>query len=258
MKFTKTLVAAALFASAGAANASIATGTSMELFLQVYDQSQGLTYDLDLGSNANANLASMANAVSNQITLHYDLSGDSKWQTFTANLNAATTKFGVAAGNSLKAVFTSASANPVLPGAGSPAFTAITTAIKNQAANINLGTTANVAENLSKLVSDADTAKTGQWAAAAAGANPMTTLYGTYTNANAGIAYGATGNFFYDVSTATTVTMTKLGSWTLAGNSLDFAYNAPVTSVPLPAAVWMFGAGLMGVLRLNRRKSAAV
>jgi hypothetical protein len=25
--------------------------------------------------------------------------------------------------------------------------------------------------------------------------------------------------------------------------------------VQLPAAVWMFGAGLMGVLRLNRRKA---
>lgn len=252
---TKTLAAAALLASAGAANASIATGTSMELFLQVYDQSQGLTYDLDLGSNANANLASMANAVSNQITLHYDLSGDSKWQSFTANMNAASTKFGVVAGNTLKAMFTSASANPLANASG---FTNISGAIKTQAQNINLGATANTALNVSKLVSDADTAKTGQWAAAAAGANPLTTLYGTFTNANAAIAYGATGNFFYDVATSTAVTMTKLGSWTLSGSSLNFAYNAPVTSVPLPAAVWMFGAGLMGVLRLNRRKSAAV
>lgn len=30
-----------------------------------------------------------------------------------------------------------------------------------------------------------------------------------------------------------------------------------LTAVPVPAAVWMFGAGLMGVLRLNRRKSIA-
>jgi len=30
---------------------------------------------------------------------------------------------------------------------------------------------------------------------------------------------------------------------------------AGLTAVPLPAAVWMFGAGLMGLLRLNRRKA---
>ena len=39
----------------------------------------------------------------------------------------------------------------------------------------------------------------------------------------------------------------------LSGNAL--AFTPAVTAVPLPAAVWLFGAGLMGVLRLNRRKS---
>jgi hypothetical protein len=45
-----------------------------------------------------------------------------------------------------------------------------------------------------------------------------------------------------------------IGAFTLAGNTLSYA-PAAVSAVPLPAAVWMFGAGLMGVLRLNRRKS---
>lgn len=48
------------------------------------------------------------------------------------------------------------------------------------------------------------------------------------------------------------------GMWNLnlAGAQLTYS-AAPVSAVPLPAAVWMFGAGLMGVLRLNRRKSIA-
>jgi len=34
------------------------------------------------------------------------------------------------------------------------------------------------------------------------------------------------------------------------------AYTAP-SAVPVPAAVWMFGAGLMSMLGLTRRKSVA-
>lgn len=54
---------------------------------------------------------------------------------------------------------------------------------------------------------------------------------------------------------------TFAGKWNFAinGNVGTLTYSAaPVVATPLPAAVWMFGAGLMGVLRLNRRKSAAV
>ena len=45
----------------------------------------------------------------------------------------------------------------------------------------------------------------------------------------------------------------NLGAISLSGNTLSFQQAA---AVPLPAAVWMFGAGLMGVLRANRRKAA--
>lgn len=47
------------------------------------------------------------------------------------------------------------------------------------------------------------------------------------------------------------------GTWTFAinGGVGTLSYTAAVSQVPLPAAVWMFGAGLMGVLGMNRRKS---
>jgi len=37
----------------------------------------------------------------------------------------------------------------------------------------------------------------------------------------------------------------------------EVEFENAVSAVPLPAAVWMFGAGLMGMLHLNRRKSIA-
>lgn len=56
------------------------------------------------------------------------------------------------------------------------------------------------------------------------------------------------------------------GERVVFANKWNFSVNAgvgsltfapAVSNVPLPAAVWMFGAGLMGVLRANRRKSLA-
>lgn len=49
------------------------------------------------------------------------------------------------------------------------------------------------------------------------------------------------------------------GTWNFAinGNVGSLTYTAAPAAVPLPAAVWMFGAGLMGLLRATRRKSLA-
>ncbi len=51
--------------------------------------------------------------------------------------------------------------------------------------------------------------------------------------------------------------VTFAGKWNLNIASGTVTYAAVPAAVPLPAAVWMFGAGLMGMLRLNRRKSMA-
>ncbi|OAI28562.1 hypothetical protein [Methylomonas koyamae] len=48
-------------------------------------------------------------------------------------------------------------------------------------------------------------------------------------------------------------------SLSLGQVALDIGPNsAPVSGVPLPAAVWMFGAGLMALLGVNRKKGLAV
>jgi hypothetical protein len=68
--------------------------------------------------------------------------------------------------------------------------------------------------------------------------------------------YGLTG----DVATgqpAAGIQTYILGSATLATNGqLTFAANT-VSAVPLPAAVWLFGSGLMGLVGVSRRRKAA-
>jgi len=51
----------------------------------------------------------------------------------------------------------------------------------------------------------------------------------------------------YDTTTALDL------SWTFGGN----ATLAPVAAVPLPAAVWLFGSGLLGLFGIGRRKLSA-
>lgn len=51
-------------------------------------------------------------------------------------------------------------------------------------------------------------------------------------------------------------TIFNVGALNLSAAGVLTFTPAGVSEVPLPAAVWMFGAGLMGVLRLTRRKAA--
>ena len=116
-KFAKTLLAAAQFAGAGAANASIAvTGTndsSREMYMQAYDAVQKKTYSLDLGITLATVHANRTNA---GYELSFDLSTDSNWLAFTslAAFNPTATSYYVAVGRSSK-VYASQKVGNVLP-----------------------------------------------------------------------------------------------------------------------------------------------
>jgi hypothetical protein len=64
--------------------------------------------------------------------------------------------------------------------------------------------------------------------------------------------FGFTGN-----ATSGTLNSYILGSATLAADG-TLAINAGTAPVPLPAAVWLFGSGLMGLVGVSRRRKAAV
>jgi len=255
MKFSKTLLAAALFATAGAANAGIAKGNTdatREAYISVYDSVQALTYNLDLGIS----LAELiANVNNDDYRLTYDLSGDSNWQNFTQNLNAGSTVYSIATGRSDKLVVTLQEpvASPQSP-AGSQVSP---TAVDNHAGEINVRTGETASENLSTLVSDLDTPQTGQY-------NNFMDLFGTKSIANASIPFGTEAAFYFIQGTNRANRQFGAddglgfaggtGRWLLAGNTLSYTAAAPV---PVPAAIWMFGAGLLSMLGFNRRKAVA-
>lgn len=261
-QFSKSLLAVALLAAtAGAANASIQVGnnTTSEAYLSVYDVSQGLTFTLDLGLT----FADLVNNKANDtFSKSYDLaaltagSTGAKWSIFAANLNAATTVYGVVASGTAGKLFATGPENSPAKFAVLANATSAVTKLANHISTVNqaaladnAGTPEITSLNQSAIVSDSDTANTGQHNQE----GPFSTLNGGKSDAAADISYGQAGNFYYYAGAAS-VTAT-VQQWTLAGNTLSYAAPA---AVPLPAAVWMFGAGLMGVLGLTRRKNTAV
>lgn len=255
MKFAKTLIAAALFASAGAANASIENinGDLNEAFLSAYDITTGKTFTLDTGITIKALVNNVNNAA---YSLNYDLSADANWTNFITGANTSAIKYLVAVGDGInfQAAITGA---PLVPSTQIMFGLDLPTAIQAHAGEINVKTGAVVpSANLSTLALDSETSGLGQHGSAS-------NVWNSWIQ-DPQASYGQAVGFqlgVLDQNTGDNIATTFAGQWKLAGNALTFAAPAitpPPAAVPLPAAVWMFGAGLMGVLRLNRRKSMAV
>ncbi|MBD9355735.1 hypothetical protein [Methylomonas albis] len=249
--FAKTMVAAALLVGAGSANAAIEKngGGLNEAYLSAYDITTGKTFTLDTGVTYNDLVANVSNT---NYSLNFDLSALTNWTSFITGANTSKIKYAVAVGNSVD--FGAAiTGNAPLAVTQSILFGIdVSSGIENHAIDINSRVANVTSQNLSTLALDSDSAGTGQHANAAS-------VWGTWIQdpqANYGDAVGFQLGVL-DQNTGDNIASTFVGQWKLAGNSLTFT-APPVASVPLPAAVWMFGAGLMGVLRLNRRKSLAV
>jgi len=86
------------------------------------------------------------------------------------------------------------------------------------------------------------------------------TSWGTNGSTNNSAAFGTDLDFYFwktgGFSPDPTVTK-AIGSWSFDGTSLS--YGATTASpVPVPAAVWLFGSGLMGLVGVSRRKKTQV
>jgi hypothetical protein len=65
--------------------------------------------------------------------------------------------------------------------------------------------------------------------------------------------YGVTANG----TTAGQLLGYDLGTITFNGSTLSFTGNTATSPVPLPAAAWLFGSGLLGLLGIGRRRNVA-
>jgi hypothetical protein len=262
MKLTKTMMAIALLASAGGANAALVTDSNTganEMFLAVWDPTAGKTFNLNTHVTFNQIVANGAAALSS-----INLALDPLWSTFTSSITApSSVKFILAVGDAtaksmaitsdlgIPATSYAIDTNLVTPGAN---------AINTHATEINMGLAPGA--NSSVILDQPDNF-TGQFDHSLNGV-PANSLWAGYPVDPTGTLGAATSFWFaghhtrldarnrvIDVIDANDIKL--LGSYNLSVNGLTFTPSA----VPLPAAVWMFGAGLMGMLRAARRKSLA-
>ena len=292
--FTKTLLAGAIaLAATGAAEARIAdtaqpvTFMGSEMVLTVWNVTTQKSYTLDLGVTqsqflaghfaglnravADVNLTSLLQASAATDDIRYSVTSGSS-STSSSNVLVASGDY---AGLSKKVASLTNYGLIVSGQQGALAdFTAVTstsakvnTAIiseANNASNVNSATgqaAASDAVNVSLFASLGDQGYAGDatWGANLGGAlGAFSTMAAVGTNMSLFRASLNPGNpallVFNEFDKSLNFSVAGLGSANAAG-TLSFIN---VSAVPLPAAVWMFGAGLMGLLGLNRRKAVAV
>ncbi|MEI8210142.1 MAG: hypothetical protein WCG16_13105 [Methylococcales bacterium] len=275
-QFNKTLLATALMiAGSATANAAIiADNTGLDqAYLVAYDAAY-VNADLTLGRTYNRNLSvsfDQLNALgATSALLATDLTTDANWTAFQVGMTGSV-KWAVVDGSNnsglnnhtafltgSKDIAPVANIDPTVT-----IFDVAATQINAHAVEINGGLT-----GLSSLIKQTPDGFVGQ---ADHSGQPFSTLWSGLNDGQAFsplTAFGSAaelykGAFHYDatyvysdlgdmgINVTTQADITNMGTLTLSASGLA----APVAAVPLPGAVWLFGAGLVGMLRMNRRKS---
>jgi hypothetical protein len=104
----------------------------------------------------------------------------------------------------------------------------------------------------------AGTSTTNIWGASLGETGGSTNLYGQGPD-QSGIAVGQTVSLFGitgDGSKGQIQTYDLGDNLTLSANGVLTVSSGSVSTVPLPAAVWLFGSGLLGLLGVGRRRAA--
>jgi len=92
------------------------------------------------------------------------------------------------------------------------------------------------------------------------------TLYGTDTAVGNNALSSSLGFYALTVASSTVAGSAsdeapfKLGTFSITGTgaNMELVFTAAGTSVPLPAAVWLLGSGLLGLLGVGRRRAASL
>ncbi|MDP2027808.1 VPLPA-CTERM sorting domain-containing protein [Sulfuriferula sp.] len=263
----KLVVAAMAFAVTGQAFAAIAPGSTGngELFFSIYDSVAQTSYVRDLGIDMNTFIA-------NGSTPGYS-------KTFTADALLTSTYGNLSNANLLWNVAALDSTGGTVVGGQrylSTSNTALATIQNTVNGNLTSGFNAvnDYVNATNTRVGDLDNTANNSYSATAAdgfayfGSGFMNNWRGK-ASFDSTAAVGQSLGFFA-LQASSTFGLNKIGAagttqfgnangnaaWTLASNgTLSYSVPAPA-AVPLPAAVWLLGSGLIGMVGVARRKSA--
>jgi len=251
---TKTLLAATLTLGAVSANASIINDNTLasDAWLSVYDSTSKQTFTLDLGAAAGLTADSLLKEVNNaEYSVSVDLSVYADWNAFKSSADLSTTKYAVLA----TGVGSDFAPKLLLTGSNATKFNGVGFATMNSAANaLNehaLNINADQTEGDTTFVADAD-APFGSHE----GDSGSSLLWGKAAY-NPNGQYGEAVDFHLATIDLSTFSGVQTGfaatqDWKLADDSLTFG----VSAVPVPAAVWMFGSALLGLVGVSRKRKA--
>ena len=242
----KLIAAASCLALSSIANAAINPGSDYaeggELILSVWDSNTTTSYTLDLGV--------ATRDFNGEDTYVYDLSSDQNWIEFTSGAQSMT--WDVAGSDrdsavpSTNGVMTTAQIDrdSSVTAVGYNMFNTMQTNVEQYIQLLD-GIVADYSGNDSYFLSGGGYAgSTGTWGSFAGNFDFTTATYGDSLE-------------FWNLTTTGNKRLKKplhsklAGKWTLADNQLIYTAAAPV---PVPAAVWLFGSALAGLVGVSRRK----
>lgn len=282
MKY-KVLAASIAIAVSGQALAALdlPSTNNGSLWLTVWDTSIGATksYHRDLGVNVNDFLPSNITAVANdggvtgnktpEAGLNISFASDATWTTFLSGLNLANLAWNVVGSDSglggavgqARLLVTQQTTQVAAPAVNKNAVN--TAAGRGNTAGTDLNNNWGCGTSASCIVTDPSAQgygnSTGLWGDRLGNALPAT--------AGTSGAVGSLLNFFYfaingtgatnaDVRQAFANTTGRATMQLAADGSLTYNLEGPA-AVPVPAAVWLLGSGLVGLVGVARRRNQA-
>ena len=250
----KLIAAASCLALSSIANAAIDPGSDLgqpverggELIFSVWDSGASTSYTLDLGIDTREFNGETG-------YYEYDLSADENWAAFTATASYDNMAWDVAGSDratgmpSLNGVMTTARVgqDASVTGVQHGLYNTLQMSVELYQQELDGTTDTDYGTDKSYFLSGGDYAgSTGTWGSFKGNVTFSTASYGDtmeFWNLTTGLIPGR--------RPSPSAEHAKLaGTWTLADNKLVY------TAVPVPAAVWLFGSALAGLVGVSRRK----